>query len=69
VLDKRVQAHGQHVAGDAEPLLELIEAGDPQEGVAQDQQCPPLADHLERAGDRAVHLFEGHALHTAIVSL
>ena len=54
---------GQDVAGDAEPLLELLEAGDAEEGVAQDQQRPPLADHLERAGDRAVHLLERGSAH------
>ena len=31
----------------SEALLKLLEAGDPEERVAQDQQRPPLPDHLE----------------------
>ena len=52
---ERVEARTEHVAGDAEAPLPLVEAGDAQERVAQDQQRPPLADHLERLRDRAGH--------------
>ena len=34
--------------------LEVAEAPDAVHRVAHDQQRPPLADHLERAGDPAV---------------
>ena len=33
--------------------LEVVEAAHAEEGVAHDQDRPALADHLERAGDRA----------------
>ena len=34
--------------------MEVVEAADPVERVAEDQQRPSLADHLERAGERAI---------------
>src|SRR3954447_10097883 len=58
-LDQRVEPDRQPVAGDAEALGPVLEPGDAEEGVAQDQQRPPLADHLEGTGDRAVHVLEG----------
>ena len=64
VVDERVEPGGEHVASDAEALGEVVEAGDAEEGVAQDQQRPPLADHLERLGHRAVHVGERDLLHT-----
>ena len=54
----------EHVAGDPEALLELVESGHPEEGVAQDQHRPPLADDLEALGYRAVHVRETLAFHT-----
>src|SRR5207244_1117386 len=54
LLDQPVQAVGQDVAGDAQALLEVIEAAQAEKRVADDQQRPALADDLERAGDRAV---------------
>ena len=45
----------EHVAGDAEVRLDLVEAAQPEHHVAHDQQRPALADDLERAGD-AAHL-------------
>ena len=51
LLDESVKTVGEHVAGDAETLLELVEAAKAEEGVADDQQCPALADDLEGAGD------------------
>src|SRR5581483_4644414 len=63
-LDEPVQAVGQHVAGDAEALLELAEPPDPEEDVADDQQRPPLPDELERPGDRAVLPFVVAPQHT-----
>jgi hypothetical protein len=53
----------QHVRGNAEALLELVEPGLAGEGVAQDQHAPPLADLLEAAGDRTSHVGEALALH------
>src|SRR5207247_3955754 len=53
-LDEPVEPIGEDVAGDAEALLELLEAAQAQEAVADDQERPALADDLERAGDGAV---------------
>ena len=37
----------EDIAGDPEPSLEVVEPAHPQERVADDQQAPPLAHHLE----------------------
>ena len=58
-----VQAARQHVRRDAEALLELVEAREPVEGIPQDQDAPPLAYALERAGDRAWHFAEARPFH------
>ena len=42
----------QNVARDPEVRLELVEAPQPEQDVAHDQQRPALAHHLECAGDR-----------------
>src|SRR4051794_25947554 len=48
LLDEPGEPVREHVARDAEALLELVEAADAEEGVADDEQCPALADELER---------------------
>ena len=53
LVDQPLQPGGEHVAGDAEALLQLAEAPVAVHHVADDQQRPALADHLERLGDRA----------------
>jgi hypothetical protein len=53
-FDKLAKAIRQNVAGDAEALMEFLEPMKTQEGVADDQQGPPLADKLERTGYRAI---------------
>ncbi len=53
-LDQALQPAGEHGAGDIEPLLEVVEAANAEEDVAEDQQRPALSDDLERAGERAV---------------
>ena len=62
-LDQGVEPPRQNVGRDVEALLELVEAGQPAEGVTQDQDAPPLADTLQAAGDRAGHGSEALALH------
>ena len=54
VVDESLQAVGEHVAGDAEIALEVLEAADAEERVAQQQDRPAVAEDLERAGDGAV---------------
>ena len=53
----------EHVAGDAKAFLELVETRHAQEGVADDQQAPPLADDFQALADGAVHLPEAGSLH------
>jgi hypothetical protein len=62
-LDQRVEAPGQHVGRDVEALLKLVEAGQPLQRVAEDQDAPPFAHPLEAAGDRALHVAKARALH------
>ena len=57
LLDEPAKTVGKHVAGDAETLLELVEVAKAEEGVADDQQRPALADDLEGTGDRALLSF------------
>jgi hypothetical protein len=63
LVDQVVEPGGEHVAGDAEAALPVVEAGDAEEGVAHDQQRPPLPHHLECARDRARHVGEGGPAH------
>jgi hypothetical protein len=53
----------QDISRNAQPLLELVEAGNAQEDVTQDQHRPPLADHFEALRDGAMHLGEAFAFH------
>src|SRR5437773_559823 len=62
-LDQPVEPARQHVGGDAQALLEFIETGHSVEGVAQDQDAPPLANPFQAAGDGAWHVDETLALH------
>ena len=62
-LDQPVEALVQDVPGDPESLLELVEAGHTQKGVAHDQHRPPFADDLETLRHRAVHARETLAFH------
>jgi hypothetical protein len=50
-LDEAGQALAEHVARDPESLLEVVEAGHAEEGVAEDQQRPPRADDLQALRD------------------
>jgi glycerophosphoryl diester phosphodiesterase len=59
---QRAEAVGQHVRGDAKPGPELGEPCRAEEGLAQDQERPPLAEDAQRAGDRAARVRNlGHA--------
>ena len=62
-LHQRVKTAGQHVGGDAETLLELIEPAKPVQGIAQDQDAPPFPHTLKAAGDRTRHAVEALVLH------
>ena len=62
-VDQVVQPLGEDVPGDAEPGLEVIEAGYAEEGVPDDEQAPPFAHHVEALGDRAGHVLKAGPLH------
>src|SRR6516164_7523224 len=62
-LDQRVEPSREHVGGDAEAFLELIEARHPMQSVAQDEHAPPFAHAREAAGDRTRHVLEVLVLH------
>jgi hypothetical protein len=68
-FDERFQPAGQHVRCDAEVVLELVEPGEAVEGVAQNQERPPLADLFERGRDRTPHRVESVALHRLCLGL
>ena len=54
LADEAVEARREHVAGDAEALLHLIEATPSEEHVAQHEQRPALAHELQRTCNRAI---------------
>ncbi len=56
------EAVGEEVPGDAEVLVEALEATDAPEQVSQDQQGPSVADGLKGAGDRTAVLECGEQL-------
>src|SRR5215469_5702827 len=62
------QALVEHVARDAEPVLELVEAANSEEGVPQDQHRPPFAGDLQALRDRAVHGGEALVFHVPYIS-
>lgn len=49
--DKRAEAVRQDVAGDPQVALQLAEAANVEEGLAQDQENPAVAKQIERAFD------------------
>jgi len=55
IVGEPAEAVGEHIAGDVEAGLEVAEAGDSgEEGIADDEQRPPVAGDLEGPSDRAV---------------
>ena len=56
------KAVGEEVPGNAEALVEALEATDAPEQVPQDQQGPAVADGLEGAGERTAFLERGDQL-------
>src|SRR6266852_3659627 len=56
-VDQTVEPVSQNVAGDAQALLQLVEAAQAEQYVADDQQRPALADNLEGSRDRTILAF------------
>ena len=63
-----LEALREHLARDPEVALELVEAGEADPDVADDERRPGLACDLEGARDRAGHVAEIGSLHAAIVA-
>ena len=70
LLDQPLQPRLQHVPRDPEVPLEVVEAANAEEGVADDQERPALADDLERSRDRAdlVLVAAAEHLHTSLAA-
>src|SRR5438045_1303267 len=66
-LDQRGKPRRQDVRRHAEALAKLLEAGVAVQRITQDQDAPPFADPLERAGDRTVHFLEAFPAHVVMV--
>ncbi len=62
-LHQMAEAMVQDVAGDSQAGLEIVEAGDPQEHIAQDEHRPPFAHHLQALGHRAPHFDKALPFH------
>ena len=63
--DEFVEPIGQDIPGNPEAVHEVVETSNPEHRVAQDQECPPLADDFERLSYRAVHAEERRFPHHA----
>ena len=63
LVDEVAQPLGEHLARDAEVALDVVEAGDADEDVADHERRPRLAGDREAARDRTAHLGEVGALH------
>ncbi len=63
VLNQVIKPLGQDVPGDPQALVELRESADTIEGVADDEQRPPIADLLKRLSDRTIHFGKSGSSH------
>ncbi len=68
VLHEPAEPIGEDGFGHVEVGLQVVEAPHAVESVADDQQRPPLADHLQRAGERAVLVLVAVPEHVASVA-
>jgi hypothetical protein len=58
LLNESLETFGQDLARDSEVAAELVEAGDSEVDVAEDQRRPPLPGDIEGASDRTGHVGE-----------
>ena len=55
VVRKSSEPVAQHVAGDSELVHEILEPASPlEQGISDDEQCPPIAEDFQCPGNRAV---------------
>ncbi|MNY30836.1 hypothetical protein D3C86_1649660 [compost metagenome] len=62
-FDQFLQAFGQHMAGHAQALFELVETPDAEKTFAQHQQGPAVADYRQGAGQGTGLLLEFFPTH------
>src|SRR5712692_8239561 len=62
-LHQGTQPHGEDILRQADAFLKFAEAAFSQEGLADDQQRPPVAERVQRSRDRAFRLFKAGAFH------
>lgn len=62
-LNQVVEALGEDVTGDSQARLEVVEARYPEEGVSDNEEAPPFADHVQTLSDGAAHVLETGSLH------
>jgi len=63
VVDERVEPVGEDVRGHPEVTLQLVELGQPEHDVPQDQRGPRRTDDGQGTGDGTRHGVEVGALH------
>src|SRR5256886_8399265 len=70
ILHESIEALREDIGGETEAPLEVREPGHPpEERVAHDQQAPPLPDHFQGSGSRAVLAFVGTPQHRVIITM
>lgn len=65
VFDQMSETLGQDISGDPEVSLEVRKASKTKKCVADDQQTPPIAEHIEAPCDTTILVFESCAAHDA----
>ena len=53
-FDEETETIGEQIPSDPEVFLDAREAPDPSEEITNNEQCPPVADEVERPLDRAI---------------
>ena len=62
-FDQGLEPPRQDVGRNPQALLKLVEPRQAERRIAQNEDAPPLADPLQAAGDRALHVAEALAPH------
>src|SRR5262249_2550556 len=68
VIDQMLEPGGEDVLGDTEAALEVDETAGAEEGVADDEQGPPVPEGLEGLPDPAVHVGEALPPHAQSIA-
>ncbi len=66
LLNQQIQPPRQNVTADPQPALKILEAVQPVQTLPDDQRAPPVAENVQRAGDRTRRVAEFFAFHTVI---